>query len=334
MQHYRQSAHSAVLTLPQSFIILVSTANKTDYDTMPPRRGTPWVSHSTLLSDRIRPPSRSPQPTKSEKGKGKAKAATPEPPPRSAAVRKLDELLDGLRSSSTSNQQPKNETRKATTAQGAGASADREGCFCQARIHALSEYTPICSSCGLVLCALQLPHLPCPHCSSPLLTPPARAALLAQLEELRAYALQEEAEAREREAEDMRLAEGAFPALSGGVGTAAGGAAGGGGGGGGFGGGRGARGGGLGLGLGLGHRVLLVDSRTKRVKVESYSRSGGLESEDQDQEEDMAGIDERVLPPAREIEFVRVQRGPATRWVDLKGGDGTVKYVAPLPAAA
>ena len=98
---------------------------------MPPRRGTPWISHGSLLSDRIRPPSGSPQPTKSEKGKGKAKVVTPEPPPRSAAVRKLDELLDGLRSSSTSIQQPKSETRKPTTGQGAGDSADREGCFCQ-----------------------------------------------------------------------------------------------------------------------------------------------------------------------------------------------------------
>lgn len=119
-------------TLPRSAIILVSIwppANKTDYNTMPPRRGTPWVSHGSLLSDRIRPPSGSPQPTKSEKGKGKAKAPTPEPPPRSAAVRKLDELLDGLRSSSTSNQQqPKGKT---TTALGASAYADREGCFCQ-----------------------------------------------------------------------------------------------------------------------------------------------------------------------------------------------------------
>lgn len=112
-------------------LISSKTVLPADYDTMPPRRGTPWVSHGSLLSDRIRPPSGSPQPTKSEKGKGKAKAATPEPPPRSAAVRKLDELLDGLRSSSTSNQQPKSETRKATTAQGAGDSADREGCFCQ-----------------------------------------------------------------------------------------------------------------------------------------------------------------------------------------------------------
>jgi hypothetical protein len=143
--------------------------------------------------------------------------------------------------------------------------------------------------------------------------------------------LREEAEAREREAEELRLAAGAFPALSGGVSaggvsTRAGGGAGAAAG--------GARGGHGGLGLG-GHRVLLVDSRTKRVKVEAYSRSGGLESEGQEEDvaEVEAGIDERVPPPAREVEFVRVQRGPATRWVDLKG-DGTVKHVAPLPAAA
>jgi hypothetical protein len=159
---------------------------------------------------------------------------------------------------------------------------------------------------------------------------------LAQLEELRAHALEEEAEAREREAQELRLAEGAFPALSGGVGAAGVSTRGGGGGGaagaasGGFGGGRGARGGGP--GAGPGHRVLLVDSRTKRVKVESYSRSGsgGLESEDleEDVAEAEAGIDERVPPPPREVEFVRVQRGPATRWVDLKSADGTAKYVA------
>jgi hypothetical protein len=146
--------------------------------------------------------------------------------------------------------------------------------------------------------------------------------------------LKEEAEVREREAQELRLAAGAFPALSGGVGVAGVSIRGGGGGGAG-GGGRGARGGGP--GFGPGHRVLLVDSRTKRVKVESYSRSGGLESEDQEEDvaeaEAAAGMDERVPPPAREVEFVRVRRGPATRWVDLKGGDGTVKYVA-LRAAA
>jgi hypothetical protein len=98
---------------------------------MPPRRGTAWATRGSLLSDRIPPPA-SPQPTKSEKGKGKgkAKAATPEPPPRSAAVRRLDELLSGLTSSSTSNQSSRNEIKRAATAPGA-ASADREGCFCQ-----------------------------------------------------------------------------------------------------------------------------------------------------------------------------------------------------------
>ena len=118
---------------------------------MPPRRGTPWVSHGSLLSDRIRPPSRSPQPTKTEKAKAKAKAATPEPPPRSSSVRKLDELLDGFRSSSTSNQQPKNETRKAATAQGAGASANREGCFCQGRSDSFFLATAF-MSCSSFLC--------------------------------------------------------------------------------------------------------------------------------------------------------------------------------------
>jgi hypothetical protein len=147
--------------------------------------------------------------------------------------------------------------------------------------------------------------------------------LLAQLEELRACTLKEEAAAREREAEELRLAEGAFPALlsSGGGGAGAGGAP--------------ARGGGGGDGRGGGRRVLSVDSRTKRIRVESYGVSkSGLESE----EEAEADVDgtltpaPRVPPPSWEVEYVRVRRGPATRWVDLKG-DVTAKYVA-LPDAA
>ena len=55
--------------------------------------------------------------------------------------------------------------------------------------------------------------------------------------------------------------------------------------------------------------------------VEPYSRPGLLESEAEE------GIASRVPSPPWEVEYVRVQRGPATRWVDLKGG-GTVKYVA------
>jgi len=72
--------------------------------------------------------------------------------------------------------------------------------------------------------------------------------------------------------------------------------------------------------------VLLVDSRTKCVKVEFYSRSG-------EEEEDAAGIDgtlstlQRVPPSPREIEYEYAQRGPAARRVDLKGGE-TAKYDA------
>ena len=60
------------------------------------------------------------------------------------------------------------------------------------------------------------PHRPCPHCTTPLLTPPARSALIAQLDELRAQTLAEEEVEREREKEALRVAAGAFPVLGGG----------------------------------------------------------------------------------------------------------------------
>jgi hypothetical protein len=143
---------------------------------------------------------------------------------------------------------------------------------------------------------------------------------MAQLEELRSLALREEAEERERHAEELRLTEGAFPVLMGSGGSTGGGAA-------------------VSPSASVragGHRVLVVNSRTKRVKVKSYSRSG-LENEEAEEgveeAEAEAGIDGTpVPPPPREVEYVRVRRGPATRWVDLKGG-GTVRYIA-LPAAA
>jgi hypothetical protein len=131
--------------------------------------------------------------------------------------------------------------------------------------------------------------------------------------------------ARERDAEELRLAEGAFPALlsSGGGGAGASGAPARGG------------GGGAGRGGGGGRRVLRVDSRTKRIKVESYgvSRSGlGSEAEAEADVDGTLTPAPRVPPPSWEVEYVRVQRGPATRWVDLKG-DVTAKYVALSDAA-
>src|SRR5882672_9375019 len=99
-----------------------------------PLRGTAWTSHGSLPSDRIRPPGSS-QPAKSEKGKGKGKAAAPDPP-RSAAVRALDELLAGLLSSKPTGTQPPNNEHKNTRGTAVTGAAplhteSLEGCFCQ-----------------------------------------------------------------------------------------------------------------------------------------------------------------------------------------------------------
>jgi len=77
-----------------------------------------------------------------------------------------------------------------------------------------------------------------------------------QLEELRAQTLVEEEEAREREEEALRFAEGAFPVLGVSGAAPSGGSA------------TGGKGeeGGVGACSGAGHRVLSVDPRTKGVK--------------------------------------------------------------------
>jgi hypothetical protein len=111
---------------------------------MPPRGGTPWASsRGTFLSDRIRPSGAS-QPAKSGKGqgrvtgKGRANVAAPEPP-RSAAVRRLDELIEGLLSSeatpSPSRSQPKTPNKSGTE--------DRDACFCQGKSSFLSPFFPL-----------------------------------------------------------------------------------------------------------------------------------------------------------------------------------------------
>lgn len=136
------------------------------------------------------------------------------------------------------------------------------------------------------------------------------------LEERRAHTLAEEAAARVRAAEELRLAEGAFPALGGGGGApgAAGKAAGGGG--------------------GAGARVLSVDAQTKRVRVvESYRAPGAGGAVAEEEEEGDGVVAPRVPPPEREVQYIRVPRGPATRWAVSRDGEGSAaKYVAPPPA--
>ena len=171
----------------------------------------------------------------------------------------------------------------------------------------LSEYTPLCSACGLVLCALHAPHHPCPHCTAQLLDPPARDALIVLLDERRALTLAEEASARIRAAEEVRLTQGAFPALGGAAAAAAV----------------------PGKGAGGGARVLSVSvdahGQTKRVMVETY-RAADKREEGEDSGDD---VPPRVPPPPREVQYIRAPRGPATRWAVWKDGEGGAKYVAP-----
>ena len=119
-----------------------------------------------------------------------------------------------------------------------------------------------------------------------------------------------------RAAEELRLAEGAFPALGGGVVPGAAGKAAGGGGGG-------------------GARVLSVDAQTKRVRVvESHRAPGAGSAVVEEVGEDGDGVvAPRVPPPEREVQYIRVPRGPATRWAVSRDGEGgAAKYVAPPPA--
>ncbi|PCH44010.1 hypothetical protein WOLCODRAFT_138749 [Wolfiporia cocos MD-104 SS10] len=166
------------------------------------RTVTAWTSSSagSLPSDRIPPnPSRSPQPPTSANAKGKQNAKKQEPP-KSAEVRRLSVVRDALIKAEEGREEGKGE--------------EKQGCFCQARLHTLSSYTPLCQSCGLILCTLHPPHFPCPHCASPLLTPDARNALIKSLDAQITDVLAREEEARVQAAEAARRAAGEFPTLS------------------------------------------------------------------------------------------------------------------------
>ncbi|KAA1475571.1 hypothetical protein DENSPDRAFT_883663 [Dentipellis sp. KUC8613] len=263
------------------------------------------MHHTAWTSDALRPARKpSPQPAK-QKGKGKGKDKE-NAPPRSPAARRLDALIAALQPDAP----PPPPTHSAPA------------CFCQARSHPLSRFTPLCKRCGLVLCALQRPHAPCPACGAPLLTPPARAALLAQLQAELDDTLAREERARLRALEDARAAAGAFPTL---------GQAGAGGAGGDAGGLRGAE---------QTHRVLSLDAKTKRVTVASYApgtplkrdaggsgsgsgRGGG------DGDGDGFGDEgeERVPRPPSEVPHAKGPRETWQRWADLRGPP--VAYVDP-----
>lgn len=275
------------------------------------------MHHTAWISDRI-PSSKSKQPAQTQ-GKDKQKA---QEPPKSKEVRRLEHLRNGLRYATGRERDPKG------------------GCFCQgtsahsaslhppsvistpsvARMHTLSPYTPICRSCGLVLCELQLPHFACPHCASPLLTPEARRALGARLDIQINETLAQEEEERKRAVEQARAAAGAFPTLA-------------------------ASASGLSPSstsdalaahpTNQTHKVLSLNSKTKKVTVASYhsspvvSRSASRESNRKD---DAKPDTKRVAPPPSDVPFAKERRDPGRPWANLKGG--TTTYIPPPKSSA
>lgn len=184
-------------------------------------------------------------------------------------------------------------------------------------MHALSAHTPICQSCGLILCELNLPNHACPHCASPLLHPSARAALIETLEALIDEILAKEDADRQRVIQDARAAEGAFPTLSAAASRAST-----------PGSGSDAQGS---HPVNQTHKVLSLDSKTRRVKVSSYtppavSRTASAEKVKVVPEPEY----KRVPAPPAEVVVAAGLSDPQRPWANARGLN--VTYVLPSRA--
>ncbi|CAK5270108.1 unnamed protein product [Mycena citricolor] len=245
---------------------------------------TAWTKKgSSLPSDRIKP---NPPPSQNTKSKGKAAAPPPEPP-KSKAVKQLEALRKGLVSAgATPKQDPKG------------------GCFCQAREHTLSKYTPICRQCALVLCEANLPYHVCPSpgCHAPLLDITQNAALVARLEAQIADTLTREALARERAADEARRAVGAFPTLAPSAAPSA--------------------------AAPQTRTVLSLNSKTKKVKVSSFTSTPVSSKSPSRAETPDDEVANRVAPPPAQVPFAPASSvDPQRPWKNLVSGE--VLYIPP-----
>ncbi|KAH7101057.1 hypothetical protein BKA62DRAFT_204791 [Auriculariales sp. MPI-PUGE-AT-0066] len=160
-------------------------------------RQTAWSRtgpSGNLPSDRLAPtPSRnsprtSPKPTTSPLPAG----------PRSKEVKRLEALVTGL---SNANAYTKTDPKG--------------GCFCLARSHNLSPYTPLCLACGLIICSVNRPFFVCPSCRVPLVAPNQRPMLFARVQSELEVRIRAEEIAEQRARDEVRRQAGAFPTLSG-----------------------------------------------------------------------------------------------------------------------
>ncbi|KAL4064519.1 hypothetical protein V8B97DRAFT_315169 [Scleroderma yunnanense] len=205
----------------------------------------------------------------------------------SRAVAELEALLHNAENSSGREKDPKG------------------GCFCQARDHALSTYIPLCYGCGLILCKLNPPYCTCPHCGEVLLGSARRPVLVAQLEEELRRQISKEEEERQRAIEEVQRAEGAFPMLpntatSRPVIKAAA------------------------VSVPRGHKVLSLNSTTKKVTVSSYTTTP-VSSRPPSPREDAPKAPHRVPPPPGDISHVNQPSDPARPWKNMEFSD--LRYI-------
>ncbi|EJC98565.1 uncharacterized protein FOMMEDRAFT_113707 [Fomitiporia mediterranea MF3/22] len=225
-------------------------------------------------------------PSSTPKNRGKAREGAAQQPPKSVAVRSIETTIKKLQIEPGDQKDPKG------------------GCFCLAQTHEPSPYHPICSSCGLILCLLNKPYYACPHCSAVLLSPTTKEILLSRLQVELSDTIAKEEEEAERARDDARQAAGAFPSLSGGDASsqaqqnrAA-----------------------------QSHKVLSLNSKTKRVTVASYGSSPTLVSNSNSNrlETRKEESPERVPPPSVDIAVARGRSDVGRPWMDTRG-DGFVR---------
>ncbi|KAL1744326.1 hypothetical protein HDZ31DRAFT_38979 [Schizophyllum fasciatum] len=245
---------------------------------------TPWTKGS-LPSDRIKP-----RPNKSLAqgmgGRGSPKGKEPAAPPKSRAVRKLEQQIDALRSAS-------------------GVKDPAGGCYCMAREHALSSYAPACTRCGLILCAVNGPEHVCPHCESSLLSPDAASRLIERLEAEVAATLAREEAAQLRAEQEARARAGAFPTLSGAappLRTPS-------------------------PAQNQAHKVLSLNSRTKKATVTTFTPTPPPPPGQQQQQEEAEPEVVRVPPPPSEPHHVKRKPDVQRPWKNMLG-DGA-RYIPP-----
>ena len=164
-------------------------------------------------------------------------------------------------------------------------------------------------SCGLILCELNLPYYACPHCRAPLLTPPARLSLLQTLEQSISDTLAREEREREELAEEARRAAGAFPTLAAATSGTAGALE--------------------SHPVNQPHKVLSISSKSKAVKVTSYTKRAPSPVVKAAPKEPKDPEPTRVPRPPAEVPFSSKPPNFDRPWYNTRPGSKPIHYISP-----